>query len=84
MSIFRDGIYPKWEDPVNKDGSDLNFVYQRNGKTNQSNRQDFIVTTQEILNSLWYNMVSSVISEETDQHKHVKTNFLLPEKENVI
>ena len=51
MSIFRDGIKPEWEDPVNADGGELLFRG----------------SDLEMVDKMWYELVLSMVGEVMPQ-----------------
>jgi len=58
LNLFREGIKPTWEDPVNSVGYDLRVILS----VNSENREQTEITYK----NLWQNMVFSLIGEESD------------------
>jgi len=63
LNLFREGIKPVWEDPVNQSGYDLRIeldVFSENKDQTEKTYKD-----------LWQNMVFSLIGEECDYSKDI-------------
>lgn len=56
FGVFKKGIKPEWEDPANKNGSEL---------------QALKTFTPEVLDSLWENLVLGLVGETIDEGEEI-------------
>lgn len=72
ISIFKKGIEPKWEDPMNINGGEISirkfFKNKKNDNRNDAKNSD---DTLEILEEFWNNLVLFCITEQSKAAKYI-------------